>query len=87
MDLKVKERTKELEANRDLLLTMNNERNMHVSRIFNEVMRSRATVNGLCLLALNDIEDQSARNYLKKINDNTDHLFSKLESFQQLVSV
>ncbi len=76
LDLKVKERTKELELNRDELLKRSQERNLIVSKTVTEVTRSIASIKGLCSLALKDNNVLGRGDYIKRIDVTTDDLSS-----------
>ena len=54
LDKKVKERTQELELNRDVLLRACNERDIIISKAASDIRSSFVTIKGLCHLGLKD---------------------------------
>jgi tetratricopeptide (TPR) repeat protein len=73
LDEKVKERTHDLELNRDALQRACEARDALLHKTSSDINHSLATVKGLCLLGLKDIEDPHARQYLEKMNTASDN--------------
>jgi hypothetical protein len=78
LDLKVRERTLELEEKHNLLLKSMQERDIHVQRMSNEVRSSLATIKGLGVLVSHDVGTASASKYLAKIEETSNNLYRAL---------
>jgi tetratricopeptide (TPR) repeat protein len=72
LDKKVGERTHELELNRDGLQRACEARDIILNKTSADIKNSLATLKGLCNLALRDVEDLRAREYLDKMNAASD---------------
>ncbi len=77
LDEKVKERTQELEMNRDILQRACEERDILIHKTSIDIRNSLATLKGLCSLGLKDIEDPRAQQYINKMNTTSDN-FSEI---------
>jgi hypothetical protein len=73
LDKKVKERTQELELNRDALQRACEERDVVIHKAAIDIKSSLATIKGLCALGLKDIKDPGAGEYLKKVDITSDN--------------
>ena len=76
LEQKVKERTVELEQNRDALQRSLEERDIQAKKISTDIKSSLATIKGLCAVGLKDIEAQGANQYISKIDGTSDHLLN-----------
>lgn len=72
LDKRVKERTRELQINRDALQHAFREREILITTTARKINTSLATLNGLCMLGKNEKED--AREYLSKVNETLDEI-------------
>ena len=71
LDKKVKERTQELELNRDVLQRACNERDIIISKAASDIRSSFVTIKGLCHLGLKD--NGEAHHYFNKLNVTSDN--------------
>lgn len=69
LDRKVKERTDQLEANREQLMSALREQDLMVKRLSSIIHEKVNTVRGLCLLARGEVADPVARSYVDKIGE------------------
>jgi tetratricopeptide (TPR) repeat protein len=68
LDQKVKERTHELELNRDGLVKANRDLDAMISSTKEDISNCLAIILRLCSVGLVDIKDPSARDYIRKVN-------------------
>jgi C4-dicarboxylate-specific signal transduction histidine kinase len=78
LEIRVRERTRELEQNRDSLQHTLDERSVVFRKISMEFRAALATVKGLCSLGLADEESENQRQYLRKINHTSEELLRTL---------
>jgi tetratricopeptide (TPR) repeat protein len=69
LDRKVKERTDQLEANREELMSALHERDLMFSRLSSGIGEKINTLKGLCFVAGAEVIDPVARTYVEKIGD------------------
>jgi len=81
LELRVRERTRELEVNRDLLARSLEERSIEMQRISVDVKRNIATIKGLCILGMKDSVGPNTSEYIDKIDDTSDQLLSIVNRF------
>ncbi|HTE30081.1 MAG TPA: tetratricopeptide repeat protein [Chryseolinea sp.] len=81
LELRVRERTRELEVNRDLLARSLEERSIEMQRISVDVKRNIATIKGLCMLGMKEGEGLSTSQYIDKIDCTSDQLLSIVNRF------
>jgi tetratricopeptide (TPR) repeat protein len=74
LDTRVRERTKELELNRDKLERAWLERDAIINRASIDIRSSIATIKGLCLLGMKDIDHPNAKDYFSKVDTTSDRL-------------
>ena len=74
LEIRVRERTRELEQNRDSLQHTLDERSVVFRKISMEFRAALATVKGLCSLGLADQASENQRQYLRKIDLTSDEL-------------
>lgn len=72
LDRRVKERTRELQLNRDALHRACDERDILITKTAGRINSLLATIKGLCVLGLSDEEEP--REYLKKVNTASDSI-------------
>jgi tetratricopeptide (TPR) repeat protein len=84
LDQKVIERTRELELNRDALIQANQEMDILISRTSDDIKSYLATINGLCVVGMQDIEDPLSREYMVKIDLTSEALSSNLQKINSL---
>jgi len=77
LDERVKERTRELEMNRDALQRAWQERDELISKASSDIQSSIATLKGLCFLGAREIDHPKATEYWKQL-DNTSNGLSAL---------
>ncbi len=77
LDERVKERTKELEMNRDALQRAWQERDVLISKASSDIQSSIATLKGLCFLGAREIDHPKATEYWKQL-DNTSNGLSAI---------
>jgi hypothetical protein len=82
LEIRVKERTIELQKNHDTLLKALQEKDIQVQRISSEIRSSMATINGLGVLVSHDIGTVSASTYLEKIQETSNNLIKGLNRLQ-----
>jgi tetratricopeptide (TPR) repeat protein len=73
LDKKVKERTQELELNRDALQRACEARDILLHKTSADITNSLATLKGLCLVGLKDVDEPRARQYLDKMDTTADN--------------
>jgi hypothetical protein len=80
LEQRVKERTLELEANRDSLLRTMDERDIVFAKVTTEIKSALATIKGLCSLGVTEkrIEDRTA--YIQKIDQTSQRLLDMLKN-------
>ncbi len=78
LDMKVRERTQELENNRDALQRACEERDILIDKTSNDIRNSLATIKGLCSVGLKDVNDPVALQYIKKMDNVTDKFSATL---------
>lgn len=74
LDTRVRERTKELEVNRDKLERAWLERDAIIHRASIDIRSSIATIKGLCILGMKDIDHPDAKDYFSKVDSTSDRL-------------
>ncbi|WP_276370538.1 tetratricopeptide repeat protein [Chryseolinea sp. H1M3-3] len=74
LDEKVRQRTRELETNRDELQRAWRERDALITKAATDIRSSVATMKGLCFAGLKDIDHPKAPEYLQKMNLTSDQL-------------
>jgi Skp family chaperone for outer membrane proteins len=74
LERKVKERTKELELNRDMLQRSLDERDFVLEKISSEIRSTFATIRGLCSLVLTDMETEDRGQYIRSIDKTSEQL-------------
>ena len=77
LDERVKERTRELEMNRDALQRAWQERDALISKASSDIQSSIATLKGLCFLGAREIDHPKANEYWKQL-DNTSNGLSAI---------
>ena len=77
LDERVKERTRELETNRDALQRAWQERDALISKASSDIQSSIATLKGLCSLGAREIDHPKATEYWKQL-DNTSNGLSAI---------
>jgi hypothetical protein len=78
LDMKVRERTQELETNRDALQRACEERDILIDRTLKDIRNSLATIKGLCSVGLKDVNDPVALQYIAKMDNVTDKFSATL---------
>ncbi|WP_276370548.1 tetratricopeptide repeat protein [Chryseolinea sp. H1M3-3] len=78
LDMKVRERTQELENNRDALQRACEERDILIDKTSNDIRNSMATIKGLCSVGLKDVNDPVALQYIAKMDNVTDKFSATL---------
>ena len=78
LERKVKERTKELELNRDMLQRSLDERDLVLEKISTEIRSIFATTRGLCSLLLTDMETEDRGQYIRRIDKTSEQLLKIL---------
>jgi hypothetical protein len=68
LDKKVRERTQQLESNRDELQRACEERDILINKTSIDIRNALATIRGLCGVALKDIQDPTALQYMAKVD-------------------
>lgn len=86
LELKVKERTKELEQNRNELLRSINERDVLIEKTAQDIRSSLATIKGICAIGQNDITDATALEYIRQVDHTSNGLSHNLLMLQNLFS-
>ncbi len=81
LEQRVKERTKELEINKDLLQRSLNERDIQMQRLSGDIKRTMATIKGLCFLGMKDKEQPTSSQYMDKIDSTSDQLLHIINRF------
>jgi len=76
---KVKERTRELESNRDALQRSLDERSMVLQKVSTDIRSSLATIRGLCSLGLTDKEAMDRSQYIRRIDVTSEGLLNMLQ--------
>jgi hypothetical protein len=74
LELRVRERTRELELNRDSLQRTMDERSVVFRKVSMDARAALATVKGLCSLGLSDEDSANHRQYLRKIELTSEEL-------------
>lgn len=74
LERKVKERTKELELNRDKLQRSLDERDFVFEKISTVIRSALATIRGLCSLGLTDMEAEDRGQYIRRIDKTSEQL-------------
>lgn len=74
LDSRVRERTRELEVNRDTLQRAFLERDAIINKASIDIRSSIATIKGLCLLGIKEIQHPNAQDYLEKVDKTSDQL-------------
>jgi len=78
LEQKVKERTKELEHNRDALKRSLDERTIVFQKVSTDIKSSLATIKGLCSIGLKDLDAPDTGQYIRKIDVTSDQLLGIL---------
>ena len=78
LDERVRQRTQELEINRDALQRAWHERDVLVAKTSSDIKGFVATVKGLCFLGLKDVDHPNAADYFNKMNKASDQLSEQL---------
>ncbi len=73
LDEKVKERTRDLELNRDALQRACEARDALLHKTSSDINNSLATLKGLYMVGLKDVDDPRARQYFDKMNTASDN--------------
>jgi tetratricopeptide (TPR) repeat protein len=82
---KIKERTRDLELNRNQLVTTLRERELAVNRDLREINKTLMTIKGLCFTGIKDVSEPVAISYIKRIDQTSSNLSGYLQpSFQQM---
>jgi tetratricopeptide (TPR) repeat protein len=74
---KVEERTLELQKSRDELIGALTEKEIKISRVYQEIRETMNSIIGLCTVGMSETTDPKASRYFKKIMDATNTLFSR----------
>lgn len=82
LDLKVSERTKSLELNRNELLKACEERDLLLEKAAQNIRSALATINGICGIGMKDMSDPAARKYLQEVSATSNSLFRNLNALQ-----
>jgi tetratricopeptide (TPR) repeat protein len=82
LDERVKERTRELEMNRDALQRAWQERNALISKASSDIQSSIATLKGLCLLGAREIDHPKATEYWKQLDNTSNGLSAIMNKMQ-----
>jgi hypothetical protein len=80
LELRVKERTKELEINRIELIRACSERDLLIEKTTQTVRSSLASIKGICEVGLKDISEPGARLYIQKVEETSDTLSNSLNA-------
>lgn len=84
LDLKVKERTKELELNRNELLKACDERDLILERTARQIRSSIASMKGIYEVGRKDITDSNALRYINEVEETSKTLANTLLSLQHV---
>jgi hypothetical protein len=84
LELRVKERTKELELNRNELQRSVSERDLLIEKTAQSIRSSLASIKGICEVGLKDISEPSARLYIQKVEETSDSLSNTLNALSQI---
>jgi tetratricopeptide (TPR) repeat protein len=82
LDLKVKDRTKELELNRNELLKACNERDLLLERTAQNIRSTVASIKGICEVGRKDLTDSNALRYIHEVEETSKSLTNTLHSLQ-----
>jgi len=74
LEIKVKERTKELELNKNELLKAYKEQDSLMTKTAQDIRSSLATIKGICSVGLKDITDSNARHYIQEVENTSESL-------------
>ncbi|MEP6735527.1 MAG: tetratricopeptide repeat protein [Chryseolinea sp.] len=81
LELKVKQRTIELEENQNSLQRNIDEQDIRMVKISDDVKKALATIKGLCILVENDPDEPMTSEYIKKINSTSNQLLIIISRF------
>lgn len=84
LDEKVRQRTRELEANRDALQRAWQEKDLLITKASNDIRSSMATVKGLCFVGSKEIDHPKASEYFQKINVTSDQFADVVNLFSSI---
>lgn len=80
LDLKVGERTRSLELNRNELLKAREERDLLLEKAAQNIRSSLASIKGICDIGRKDIEDTNALHYIREVDETTDFLSEMIQA-------
>lgn len=84
LELRVNERTKELELNRNELQRAFSERDLIIEKTAQSIRSSLASIKGICEVGLKDVSEPGARLYIQKIEETSDSLSNSLIALSQI---
>jgi tetratricopeptide (TPR) repeat protein len=80
LELRVRERTRELEVNRNELIRACSERDLLIDKTAQSIQSSLASIKGICQVGLKDISEPGARLYIQKVEETSDSLSNSLNA-------
>ena len=86
LDQRVKERTRELEMNRDALQRAWQERDALISKASSDIQSSIATLKGLCFLGAKEIDHPLATEYWKQLDKTSNGLSATLNKMHYKIN-